>query len=140
MKKYVKCSICGKPLYLGEKALIKKYYVGAYCSPNCFSQSFNIGCYEILMDEEKARKLEVSVYDNDAEKDEEIVQKQLYDLLFIIRQEMTSITRYVRYDRSKHPNLTEGQSLDRSLEYKALAMKAVDNILNYINGEGNGKK
>ena len=60
--------------------------------------------------------------------------RNVNDLVYVILTNMTSITRYVRYDRSKHPNLTEGQSLDRSLEYKELAMKAVDSILNYING------
>lgn len=62
-------------------------------------------------------------------------EKELNDLLFVIRREMTSITRYVRYKRENHPTLTEGQSLDRQLRYKELAEKAVTNILEYINGK-----
>lgn len=62
-------------------------------------------------------------------------EKELNDLLFVIRREMTSITRYVRYKRENHPALTEGQSLDRRLRYKGLAEKAVTNILEYINGK-----
>lgn len=44
VKQYVKCSHCGKKLYFGEKVLTKPNYCGVYCSPNCFAQSFNIGC------------------------------------------------------------------------------------------------
>ncbi len=61
-------------------------------------------------------------------------EEKLNDLLYVIRANMTSITRYVRYKREAHPTLTEGQSLDRQLEYKELAEKAVTNILEYING------
>ena len=57
------------------------------------------------------------------------------DLLYVVRTNMTSITRYVRNDRSKHPNLSEGQYIDRQAEYKKLAEKAVNNILKYINEE-----
>jgi hypothetical protein len=46
---------------------------------------------------------------------------------------MTSVTRYVKHEREKHPNLTEGQFLDRHLEYRKLANEAVDNILKCLN-------
>ena len=62
-----------------------------------------------------------------------IESRELYDLLYVIRTNMTSITRYVRYKREEHPTLTEGQSLDRLLKYKDLADVAVSNILEYIN-------
>lgn len=60
--------------------------------------------------------------------------KKLYDLIYIVRTNMTSITRYVRHEREKHPTLTDGQFLDQHLEYKDLADVAVKNILEYVNG------
>lgn len=60
--------------------------------------------------------------------------KELNDLLYIIRTNMTSITRYVRHKRDEHPTLTCGQFIDRHLKYKELADVAVSNILKYING------
>lgn len=70
-----------------------------------------------------------------ADKDALVDIKVLYDLLFMLRTNMTSITRYVRNERVLHPHLTEGQFIDRNLEYKKLAKDAVNNILQYINGE-----
>lgn len=66
-------------------------------------------------------------------KDESADAKKLYDLLYIVRTNMTSITRYIRHKREGHPNLTEGQFLDRHLQYKDLADVAIKNILEYIN-------
>lgn len=60
--------------------------------------------------------------------------KKLNDLLYVIRTNMTSITRYVRHERKDHPTLTEGQFIDQHLKYKELANVAVSNILEYING------
>jgi hypothetical protein len=60
--------------------------------------------------------------------------KELNDLLYVIRTNMTSITRYVRHKRDEHLTLTEGQFIDRHLKYKELAESAVSNILKYING------
>lgn len=61
--------------------------------------------------------------------------KELNDLLYVIRTNMTSITRYVRHKRDKHPTLTEGQFTNQHLKYKELAESAVSNILKYINGK-----
>ena len=58
-----------------------------------------------------------------------IVGQLTYDL----RTNMTSVTRFVQMEREKHPTLTEGQYLDRYLEYKQLALQAVDNILKCLN-------
>ena len=57
----------------------------------------------------------------------------LVKLLPALRENMTSITRYVKDDYSKHPNLTPGQWLDRNLKNKDLALEAVANILLLIN-------
>ena len=57
------------------------------------------------------------------------------DLLYVIRTNMTSITRYVRHERKNHPMLTEGQFIVRHLKYKELADVAVNNILEYVNGK-----
>lgn len=62
-----------------------------------------------------------------------IVEQLTYDL----RTNMTSVTRFVRMEREKHPTLTDGQFLDRYLEYRRLALQAVDNILECLN---NNKK
>ena len=62
-----------------------------------------------------------------------IKSRELYDLLYIIRTNMTSITRYIRHKRDEHPTLTDGQFIDRHLEYRKLTDVAVDNILKYIN-------
>lgn len=63
---------------------------------------------------------------------EEIV-RVVRKLTFDLRTNMTSVTRYVRHERSKSPTLTEGQFLDRHLKYRELANVAVDNILKCIN-------
>lgn len=67
------------------------------------------------------------------EKHIEEIMGVLLKLTYDLRTNMTSITRYVRHERSKHPTLTEGQFLDRHLEYKELANVAVGNILKCIN-------
>ena len=59
--------------------------------------------------------------------------KVVRKLTFDLRTNMTSITRYVRHERAKSPTLTEGQFIDRHLEYRELANIAVDNILKCIN-------
>ena len=63
----------------------------------------------------------------------EEMAKVVNRLTFDLRQNMTSVTRYVRHERAKHPNLTEGQFIDRHLEYRELALVAVDNILKCLN-------
>lgn len=65
----------------------------------------------------------------------EILNKKIYDLLFDLRKNMTSVTRYVRHNRQEHPGLTDGQFLDQDQEYKVLALKSVDNILKCINDD-----
>lgn len=60
--------------------------------------------------------------------------KQLQELLYVIRENMTSITRYVKFERKDHDTLSGFEFVNRHLEYRQLAIKAVDNILNYING------
>ena len=62
----------------------------------------------------------------------EIVAKSFNKFIFDLRTNMTSVSRYVRDSREKHPTLTEGQFVDRNLEYKRLAEKAVDNILSCL--------
>ena len=64
-----------------------------------------------------------------------VESRGLYDLLYIIRTNMTSITRYIRHKRDEHPTLTDGQFIDRHSEYRKLADVAVSNILEYINGK-----
>lgn len=132
MKQYVKCSVCGKKIYLGERVLTKLHYVGVYCSPNCFANDFSIGCCETPLTEELAYRKEVAVKRTDVEETEKT--KGLNDLLYVIRTNMTSITRYVRHERKDYPTLTEGQFIDQHLKYKELANVAVSNILEYING------
>ena len=132
MKQYVKCSVCGKKIYFGEKVLTKLHYVGVYCSPNCFANDFNIGCCETPLSKELAQRKEVTIRETDVDEAEKA--KEINDLLYIIRTNMTSITRYVKHNREQSPTLTEGQFIDRHLKYRELANVAVDNILNYING------
>ena len=111
--------------------LIKPHYVGVFCSPNCFANDFNIGCYETPLTKELACRQEVTIKDTDVDEAEKA--KELNDLLYVIRTNMTSITRYVRHKRENHPTLTEGQFIDRHLRYKELADIAVTNILEYVN-------
>lgn len=61
------------------------------------------------------------------------MSKIIGQLTYDLRSNMTSVTRFVRMEREKHPTLTEGQFLDRYLEYKKLALQAVDNILKCLN-------
>lgn len=65
----------------------------------------------------------------DAKEMSKVVGQLTYDL----RNNMTSVTRFVRMEKEKHPTLTEGQYLDRYLEYRQLALQAVDNILECLN-------
>lgn len=65
-----------------------------------------------------------------------VEEKNINDLLFVIRSNMTSITRHVKHNWEKHPTLTLGQFLDQNAKYRELAIKAVDNILSYINPQG----
>jgi hypothetical protein len=69
----------------------------------------------------------------DEKKQIEKMAKVVRKLTFDLRTNMTSITRYVRHERAKSPTLTEGQFIDRHLEYRELANTAVDNILKCIN-------
>lgn len=61
------------------------------------------------------------------------ISKTIRQLTYDLRTNMTSVTRYVKMDRKKHPTLTEGQYLDRFLEYRELALIAVENILKCLN-------
>ena len=61
------------------------------------------------------------------------ISKIVGNLTFDLRTNMTSVTRFVRMERVKHPTLTDGQFLDRYLEYRQLALQAVDNILKCLN-------
>jgi hypothetical protein len=132
-KKYVKCCVCGKPIYLGEKVICKNHYAGLYCSHNCFANSFNIDCCEKILNEKLAFLFDHTVYTDSDKNNENNGKKDFYDLMYIVATNLTSITRYVKLERSKYPNLTEGQFLDRHLEYRELARVAVDNIMNCIN-------
>lgn len=67
------------------------------------------------------------------EKQIEEMQKVIRQLTFDLRTNMTSVTRFVKMEKEKHPTLTEGQFLDRYLEYRRLALLAVDNILKCLN-------
>lgn len=61
------------------------------------------------------------------------ISKIVGQLTYDLRTNMTSITRFVRMERAKHPTLTDGQFLDRYLEYRELALEAVGNILKCLN-------
>ena len=61
------------------------------------------------------------------------ISKTVGQLTYDLRTNMTSVTRFVRMERTKHPTLTDGQFLDRYLEYRELALQAVDNILKCLN-------
>lgn len=67
------------------------------------------------------------------EKQIEKIVEFIGNLTFDLRQNMTSVTRYVKHERSKRPNLTEGQFIDQNIKYRELALKAVDNILRCLN-------
>ena len=64
---------------------------------------------------------------------EKEISKIVGQLTYDLRTNMTSVTRFVKMERSKHPTLTDGQFLDRYLEYRELALQAVDNILKCLN-------
>lgn len=61
------------------------------------------------------------------------MSKMVGQLTYDLRSNMTSVTRFVKMEREKHPTLTEGQYLDRYLKYRQLALQAVDNILECLN-------
>ena len=61
------------------------------------------------------------------------ISKIVGQLVYDLRTNMTSVTRFVKMERNKHPTLTDGQFLDRYLEYRKLALQAVDNILKCLN-------
>ncbi len=96
------------------------------------------GMYRIISEPQKNERGDITGYTDEFAIDRAIALykaqfRNVDDLLFIIRQEMTSITRYVRCSKEKYPKLTEGQFIDRQLEYKALAEHSVEKILNIIN-------
>lgn len=64
---------------------------------------------------------------------EKEISKIVGQLTYDLRTNMTSVTRFVRMERTKHPTLTDGQFLDRYLEYRKLALEAVNNILKCLN-------
>ena len=55
--------------------------------------------------------------------------KVIHRVIPALRENMTSITRYVKDTREKHPNFTTGQWIDRHEENRKLALEAVGNIL-----------
>lgn len=61
----------------------------------------------------------------------EQMAKEIVRVLFEIRQDMTSVVRYIRHDCNKdlHPNLSMGELVDRHLKYKKLATETANNIL-----------
>ena len=61
------------------------------------------------------------------------ISKIVGQLTYDLRTNMTSVTRFVKMKRENHPTLTDGQFLDRYLEYRQLALQAVDNILKCFN-------
>lgn len=61
------------------------------------------------------------------------ISKIVGQLTYDLRTNMTSVTRFVKMKRENHPTLTDGQFLDRYLEYRELALQAVDNILKCLN-------
>ena len=61
------------------------------------------------------------------------ISKIVGQLTYDLRTNMTSVTRFVKIKRENHPTLTDGQFLDRYLEYRQLALQAVDNILKCLN-------
>ena len=61
------------------------------------------------------------------------ISKIVGQLTYDLRTNMTSVTRFVKTERAKHPTLTNGQFLDRYLEYRELALEAVGNILKCLN-------
>lgn len=64
---------------------------------------------------------------------EKEISKVVRQLTYDLRTNMTSVTRFVKMKREKHPTLTDGQFLDRYLEYRQLALQAVENILKCLN-------
>lgn len=64
---------------------------------------------------------------------EEVV-KLLQTLVFDLRQNMTSVTRYVKHTKANKPNHIKMEVFNRRhVEYQALAEQAVNNILDCLN-------
>ena len=60
-------------------------------------------------------------------------KQELDELIYQVRSNMTSITRYIRHKKEGHPTLTEGQLTEQNAKYKEMAEVAVSNILDYLN-------
>jgi hypothetical protein len=67
MAKYIKCSLCGKPIIFGEEVLKYPRYCGLYCSTDCFAESY--ADFHIL-DEDIADDCRHEVYDDEERKKE----------------------------------------------------------------------
>lgn len=74
---------------------------------------------------------------NDKEKQIEEMAREIARVLFEIRQDMTSVIRYIRHDVSKEKELysdfTLGHFIDRHLKYRQLADETSSNILKNLN-------
>lgn len=65
--------------------------------------------------------------------EKKLIMKVLIQLLYDLRTNMTSVTRYVKYNRVDHSNLTAAEFSARYENYQQLANTAVDNILKSLN-------
>lgn len=90
------------------------------------------------------RGLEIGIFDNEhihnainsinrLEAEKAYMTKVIIKLLYDLRTQMTSVTRYVRHTREEHSTLTDVQFHSRHENYLNLAEKAVDNILKCLN-------
>ena len=61
--------------------------------------------------------------------------KEIARVLFEIRQDMTSVIRYIRHEFNKElfPNSSIGEFIDRHLKYRELANETSKNILKNLN-------
>lgn len=39
-KRFIKCSVCGKKIYLGDRAFKQRGLCGIYCSASCYATDF----------------------------------------------------------------------------------------------------
>ena len=73
----------------------------------------------------------------DKQKQIEEMAKEIVRVLFEIRQDMTSVIRYIRHDVNKekelYSNFTLGRFVDRHLKYRQLADETSRNILKNLN-------
>lgn len=71
------------------------------------------------------------------DKEIEEMAKEIARVLFEIRQDMTSVIRYIRHELNKekelYSNFTLGQFIDRHLKYRQLADETSRNILKNLN-------